>query len=153
MLRRAMSPQRPMHALQLTTGYLAEAYIVTIFGYSAPSTDIEARSLLLKAWKENSTRTLAQFYIVDIKNKDEVRAAWADFTVRDHVGVRQQFADDYLMMYPRRSCEAFAFATLQQDPWHEDPFPRAKSLAELEDWVKPLLVEEEAGKFGGKPLH
>ena len=39
---------------------LSHAYLVTIMGYSAPVTDIEARTLLLEAWKENPTRELAE---------------------------------------------------------------------------------------------
>lgn len=40
--------------------FLNEAYFVTIFGYSAPVTDLEARNILLKAWQDNSTRELAE---------------------------------------------------------------------------------------------
>jgi hypothetical protein len=30
----------------------------------------------------------------------------------------------------RRSCEAFAMATLQNDPWHENPFPDTTDLGQ-----------------------
>jgi len=135
------------------TDYLAEAYYVTVYGYSAPTTDVEARSLLLKAWRDNPTRELAEIDIVDIREPSEVTASWSDFIVRTHGGPSKDFAHNFLMCHPRRSCEAFAFATLQQDPWYEDPLPTSCSLAELETWVKPLIMEETSGKLAGKPLH
>jgi len=38
--------------------YLKEAYYMTIFGYSAPVSDVEAKELMLSVWKENK---LSQF--------------------------------------------------------------------------------------------
>ncbi len=133
--------------------FLSNAYYATIYGYSAPKSDVEARSLLLKAWQNNSTRELAQFSIVDIREPKEVEAAWSDFIIRNHGGASKDFSWNYLMRHPRRTCEAFAFATLQQTPWEEDPFPRAESLTELEKWVTPLLAEEASGLLAGKPHH
>jgi len=138
---------------RLATDYLGEAYYVTIFGYSAPKTDVEARSLLLNAWRRNPTRTLAQFSIVDIRNKNEVEASWTDFLDGVHGGASSNILKSYLMRHPRRTCEAFAFATLQQTPWHEDRFPNAGSLQELEDWVKPLIEEEAKAELSGEPHH
>lgn len=133
--------------------FLSIAYYATIYGYSAPQSDIEAKSLLLNAWKDNPTRELAQFNIVDLRDPAEVEATWSEFIVRTHGGATQEFAWNILKRHPRRSCKAFAFATLQQDPWKEDPFPEAKTLKELEDWIAPLLEEEASGKLDGKPLH
>ena len=135
------------------TEALSEAYLVSIVGYSAPQTDIEAKSLLLKAWRDNSTRTLAQLSIIDIRNVEEVEASWSEFLEDVHGGAASDIWQQYLMSHPRRSCEAFAFATLQQDPWHEDGYPKAKTLKELEAWIKPLVEEEKTGKLSGKPLH
>jgi hypothetical protein len=138
---------------QKASDWMSEAYYATIYGYSAPSSDVEARKLLLKAWTENPTRELAQFSIVDIRDANEVEKAWSDFIVRTHGGASDSFDYNILKRHPRRSCEAFAFATLQQAPWREDPFPDAKGLEDLEDWVRPLIDEEASGKLAGKPLH
>lgn len=133
--------------------YLSIAYYATIYGYSAPQSDVEAKALLLKAWQDNSTRELAQFDIIDIRNPEEVKAAWSDFTVRSHGGASQDFTWNILKKHPRRTCEALAFASLQQRPWKEDSFPDAKSLDELEKWIVPLLEEEKSGKLNGNPHH
>jgi hypothetical protein len=135
------------------TDALAKAYFVTIIGYSAPQTDVEAKALLLKAWRDNPTRTLAEFSIIDIREADEVEASWSDFLDGVHGGAVSDVWQQYLMFHPRRTCEAFAFATLQQNPWHEDRYPKTKTLNELEAWIKPVIDEEITGKLSGKPHH
>lgn len=107
----------------------------------------------MKAWRNNPTRTLAELSIVDIRPRDEVEASWADFLAGVHGGASFDVSNEYFMFHPRRTCEAFAFATLQQAPWKEDPFPKAQSLQELETWVKPLIEEEAAGTLSGTPFH
>ena len=138
---------------RMTTDYLNEAYYVTVYGYSAPTTDVEAKTMFLEAWKDNPTRELAQISIVDIRESEEVKASWSDFIVRTHYGVSKNLTYSHIMRHPRRSCEALAFATLQQNPWREDPFPIECSLDDLQTWIKPLIEEEESGQLAGKPLH
>jgi hypothetical protein len=133
--------------------HLEAAYYVTVYGYSAPKTDIEARGLLLKAWHNNPTQTLGEFDVIDIADRNAVEESWSEFIVRTHGSVSNDFTHNILMHHPRRSCEAFAFATLQCEPWHEDPFPQALTLQELESWVQPLLAEEAKGKLAGNPHH
>ena len=137
--------------------HLNYAYLVTIFGYSAPTTDIEAKNLMLSAWKDNPTRELAQFNIVDIKNREELKHSWKDFSVRQYNGISDDFGisdnllNTYIFSHPRRTCEAFAMATLQQEPWRENPFPLISDLHLLHSWIAPLLKEEEAGMLTGNP--
>ena len=138
---------------RITTDYLTEGYYVTVYGYSAPTTDVEARALLHKAWRDNPTRELAHIGIVDTRDPEEVKTSWSDFIVQTHSGVSKDFSYSLLMHHPRRSCEASAFATLQGDPWREDPFPTECSLDDLQSWVEPLIEEEETGKLNGIPLH
>ncbi len=130
---------------------LERAYLVTVFGYSAPVTDVEARDLLLKKWTENPTRELAEIDIVDIRPRDELEKSWSDFFVRQHYGIFQDIRHTTSFHHPRRSCEAFAMATLQQDPWKENDFPEFSRLEEFHSWLAPLLEEEERGAFSGQP--
>jgi len=129
------------------------AYMVTVYGYIAPKTDVEARSLLLNAWTKNTTKTLSEFDIIDIASRDEVQKSWDEFIVRDHGSITQSFEHNYLTKHPRRTCEAFAFATLQQDPWREDAFPKSSNLEDLENWITPLIAEESTNRLEGKPHH
>lgn len=130
---------------------LSQAYIVTIFGYSAPVTDVEAKTLMLKKWKENPYRDLAEIDIVNTRPQDELESTWKEFFVRQHYAIWNDVYNTYAFRNVRRSCEALAMATLQNDPWHENPFPATKDLASLHEWLQPLLREEEGSNFSGQP--
>lgn len=132
--------------------FLKHTYFLTIFGYAAPKTDVEARALLLDAWKENPTFELAQIEIIDIKPKTELTATWKEFFCRDHYGIFKSIWNSYLFHYPRRSCEAFAMATLQNMPWKDNPFPKTTSLFKLQEWARLLWFEETKGKLSGEPF-
>jgi hypothetical protein len=134
-------------------GFLDHAYYVTIFGYSAPETDVEAKRLMLEVWKDNPTRDLAEIDIVDIKPMEYLETVWKEFFVRQHYGIKADIFQTTLLRHPRRSCDAFAMATLQNEPWEENPIPHFDSLKALQNWVKPLIAEEKQGHFSGKPCH
>lgn len=131
--------------------HIKHAYFITVFGYSAPVTDAEARKLMLDVWAENTTRDLAQIDLVDIKPKEELKDNWKDFIVRENYSVQSDFFNTYLSIHPRRSCDAFAMATLQQRPWTDNNFPTGLSLEQLQEWVEPLVEEEKDGFLSGKP--
>lgn len=135
----------------LATDYLGIAYFVTVIGYSAPKTDVEAKKLLLKAWKNNPTHTLAQIEIIDTAEESYTEKMWEDFFVGAHYAIFDSFNSSILKRHPRRSCESFAFATLQQRPWREETLPEFNTLLELKDWIEPFLNEEKSGQLSGKP--
>jgi hypothetical protein len=130
--------------------YLQRAYFVTIFGYSAPVTDIEARKLMLDEWRENQTRDFAEIEIIDVKPRGEIEDSWKDFFVRYNYSVMKDAFNSQSFRYTRRSCDAHAMATLQQSPWPENPFPHTTNLTNLQNWVRPLIMEEDGGRFSGK---
>jgi len=130
---------------------LKHAYLITIFGYSAPVTDVEARDMLLTTWQANNTRELAEIEIVDIRPKDELEATWSDFFVRQHYYIFGDINRSLSFAHVRRSCEAFAMATLQQHPWPENRYPDSSKLEDIHAWLKPLLDEEIADYLTGKP--
>ena len=55
------------------------------------------RALLLKAWRDNPTRELAEIGIVDIREPQEVKASWSDFIVRTHGSASKDFSYNLLM--------------------------------------------------------
>ncbi len=123
--------------------YIKKAYMITIFGYSAPVTDVAAKSLMQKAWQKNSLQNFAGIDIVDIKTKSELRKTWESFPSHSF-STNKRIEETYLFNHPRRSCEAFQMATLQQNPWPDNKYPRFKTLNELQDWITPLAAEEKA---------
>lgn len=64
---------------------LKAAYIVTIFGYSAPQTDVEAIQLLKDTWGDKQKHLLEQIEIIDIKSHDSLVTTWQDFIYVGHV--------------------------------------------------------------------
>ncbi|MBI4642480.1 MAG: hypothetical protein HY743_01795 [Deltaproteobacteria bacterium] len=137
--------------------YLKRGYYLTVFGYSAPKTDVEARRLMLEVWKANSYHNLCEVEIIDVKPRSEVEENWGEFFYSHHYIVRNNIRNSDLFKHPRRSCDAFSSATLMLDPWDENPFPKFRSLKKLQSWLQPLIEEEEAyersqAPFSGKPL-
>lgn len=130
---------------------LKEAYMVTIFGYSAPTTDAAAVELMSRTWADNTTFELGQVSIIDIKPEKELENIWKPFFCRSHYGIHEKLSKTWILRHPRRSGEALAMATLQNAPWPENPFPQFRSLPELHDWIAPLVAEESDGRFSGKP--
>jgi len=136
---------------------LSYGYYLSIFGYSAPKTDIEARELILQNWKKNSTLELGRVEIIDVKVQDQLEETWREFFVRQHYEINDSIFQSFLFRQPRRSCDAFSAATLMCTPWHNNPFPRFKLLNELQTWIAPLIDEEERHSddgtaFTGEPL-
>lgn len=142
---------------EVLRSYLNYAYFLTVFGYSAPKTDVEARTLMLEAWHKNPTLRLAQVEIIDIRLRKDLETSWNEFFISHHYGIKGDFFKSYLMRFPRRTCEAFAEATLMLRPWHDNPFPIFETINETQQWVNPLLNEEEEyertrTQFSGQPL-
>jgi hypothetical protein len=129
--------------------FLERAYMLTIFGYGAPSTDVEAVDLMSNAWRDNDRFELGQVNIVDIRPEMQLKKTWEPFVCRDHYGFLKNFKGTWLCRHPRRSCEALAFATLQMAPWRNNPLPRFKSFSKLHKWIAPLIAEENADRFSG----
>ena len=112
---------------------------------------------MLEDWKKNPTLELAQVNITDIKPEEEIEKTWEEFFVSHHYGIQSDIFNSYLFLQPRRSCDAFAAATLMLNPWQNSPFPQFKTLSELQDWIMPLVEEEEKAArdqsaFSGTPL-
>jgi hypothetical protein len=112
---------------------------------------------MLEDWKKNPTLELAQVDITDIKSDKEIEKTWEEFFVSHHYGIQKDIFNSYLLLQPRRSCDAFAAATLMLNPWQDNRFPQFKTLSELQDWARPLVEEEEKAArdecaFSGNPL-
>jgi len=91
---------------------LKNGYMLTIFGYGAPATDVEAVDLLLRGWGQNPTFELAEVQIVDIRPSEDLKKTWERFLCRTHYGTTANLWDTWLLRHPRRSCEALAMATV-----------------------------------------
>jgi len=122
--------------------YLDNTFIFSIFGYSAPTTDVEARELMKDAWTENKRNELNEIDIIDIRKREIVEENWKGFIFQSHGGIFDNVRDTQSFRYARRSCESWGDAIMQCDPWSENNLPKFKELIDLQNWVKPLIEEE-----------
>ena len=127
---------------ELLNFFLDNSFIFSVFGYSAPTTDIDARELMQKAWNKNKRRDVNQNYIIDIKQRDDVEENWSDFIYKDHASIFDCIRYTRSFRYARRSCESLGDAIMQCDPWNENNLPKFRNLVDLQNWIKPLIEEE-----------
>lgn len=126
------------------TQYILEnSYMLTIFGYSAPKSDIAAMNLLRNAWGSPYSRQLEEVSIIDILEEDEVTMKWSDFIYSHHYRYSKDFFSSYLGMFPRRSCETvFATKQLNFPPESNMGFRDGMTWCEIEEFLNNILFEE-----------
>ncbi|GAA4448668.1 hypothetical protein GCM10023189_06870 [Nibrella saemangeumensis] len=128
---------------------------VTIFGYSAPITDVEAIELLQKAWGTPERRNMEEFELIDIRPQAEVRKSWKTFIHSHHYGYGNNFFESSLANHPRRSVESYhhwAMPLTPSEAFQEgNPVPQSfRHLHEMWEWYRPL-VEAEDEFYKAKP--
>jgi len=125
------------------------AYMFTVFGYSAPKSDVEAVTLLHGAWDSNSSREYLETEVIDVKSKEEVEATWEPFFYSHHYSVHASFYESTLGTHPRRSSEAVFRRTMLCEVLEQDPFPKHLKFPALYDWLQPFLEAERASRRKG----
>ena len=131
--------------------YLKVAYIVTIFGYSAPQTDVEAIQLLKDAWGDNQKRLFEQIEIIDIKSHDSLVKKWEDFIYVDHVQTVTSFGESILARSPRRTTEDLYLEHIKGE-WfdYDNQLTLDMDWSQLKSHFEKILREEEKlGLNGG----
>jgi hypothetical protein len=128
------------------TAKLTKAFHLTIFGYSGPVTDYNARQLLLKGWAQTGMREVSHVEIIDIKDDDALRHAWRDFIPFHHDMLVRDFWHSTIAKFPRRTAEYKLCASLYGIP--AEPFGplRTDSLHELQDWHAAIAVSETVNR-------
>ena len=123
---------------------LDDAYFVTIFGYSAPVTDVAARKILIDTFSSNRFREMAEVEIIDIRDRADIEQSWSDFYFSHHYGIFDSFEHSQIYRHFRRSCDAFAMASLQCYPVPENSPDGITEVAKLQVFARTLFREEEA---------
>jgi DNA-binding protein Fis len=91
---------------------LKRAYLVTIFGYSAPKTDVEAIALMKNAWGSVEERELEDFEFIDIRDEDALISSWQEFVHSHHYRSHSDFFSSSLAQHPRRTTVEFFDRTM-----------------------------------------
>lgn len=119
---------------------LSNSFYTTIFGYSAPKTDVEAREAMLNAWSDNEVKELSQFEIIDIN--ESALDSWDEFIVEHHYDFKTNLDESALLSYPRRTSE-YLWAWSQELKWlTPERMPFFDYLEDLYQWFEPCLKEE-----------
>lgn len=132
---------------------LEVAYMVTIFWYSAPKSDIEAVAMLKDAWGDQTDRKLEEIEVVDLRSEEDVYASWQDFIFNYHFSYHNYFFDTTLGKCPRRSCEA-TFDRLMNCRFLDGNkgFKAGMSLEDIGEAIDGLVAEEYEKKMTGEML-
>lgn len=124
--------------------YLETACIVTIWGYSAPKSDKEAKKIMLKAFSSDY-RPLDQIEVIDIADEDKLYETWQPFAKNTnyHLNIHKSLMDTYIGEFPRRSVEGYVKRNIE-GWWGGSTFvmKECNTFEELAKLVEPLLVNE-----------
>lgn len=127
--------------------------MVTIFGYSAPKSDIEAINMMKKAWGSVNERNLEEIELIDIRDEKEVIDSWDEFIHTHHYSYHTDFFDSTLARCPRRTCEA-TFDRLMNCIFldGEKGFKANMSFSDIHEHTYKLIDEENKVKGTEKML-
>lgn len=127
---------------EVVTKKLQKAFHLTIFGYSGPVTDYNARKLLLDGWIQTPIRDIGHVEIIDIIDEENLRENWAEFIPFDHDMIIKDFWGSTIARWPRRTYEYKMAASRYGMPAEFlGPF-RADSLRELQDYISEIVEFE-----------
>jgi hypothetical protein len=129
---------------------LQQTFMLTVFGYSAPVTDVEAFDLLQRGWGTVGERNMEQTEIIHRPdaNTDEIVERWQPVIHSHHYELHDSFYDSWLGMHPRRTAEAHRNQYYEAKFIENNPVPRELSdLDDLVAWFKPLLDAERQAEI------
>ena len=126
---------------------LNRAWALTMFGYGAPQTDVEAVRVMKTAWGDVNRRELEQTEIIDVRLEDDLTRTWAPFIHTHHYTIRRSFYDSYIAGFPRRSGEALWAQLMECRFFDPHEFPRDADFSGLYNWLQRRIdAEQKAGE-------
>jgi len=128
---------------------LKSAYMFTIFGYGAPSSDVEAVGLLSEGWGDKNQRSMEQIELIDKIDEVTIRERWKNFIYTGHDDYHNDFYSSMIAKCSRRSANASFGANFHCIAWQEYPIPKDASWNELDEWLKPYIEVENKERQRG----
>ena len=137
--------QDPMirDAWRLLEEAFQKAFMVTVFGYGAPQTDVAAIKALKQAWGSWQNREMEQFEIIDVRDEDELEGTWSAFIHTHHFEIHRDAFNSWILNHPRRTGEAYINQYLNAYFIDNNPVPRDIVFEDLWNWFTPLLEAEK----------
>lgn len=122
---------------------LQGAFMITIFGYGAPQSDISAIDLMKSAWGDVNQREMEQTEIIDIRSEDDLCNTWEPFIHTHHYETHSSFYDSWIANHPRRTGEAYINQYWNAQFIDNNPIPKEFAFPELWAWYDRLKQVEE----------
>jgi len=123
--------------------HLQSAFMITIFGYGAPQSDVSAIDLMKSAWGDVNQREMEQTEIIDIRNEDDLSKTWEPFIHTHHYETHSSFYDSWISNHPRRTGEAYINQYWNARFIDNNPIPKELAFPELWAWYDQLKQVEE----------
>lgn len=119
---------------------LSRAAGLTIYGYGAPVTDVEAVELMHSAHMISQMKDIAPFTIINLPDcEKEQRKKWTEFYDVDMLLYCNSLEESLLWKNPRVSLETLFDAILQQQPRSiEKSFKKFSTVKELQEFIKTI---------------
>ncbi len=127
---------------QLKWGF-KNAFMITVFGYSAPSADTEAITAMKEAWGEKSDRAMEQTTFITTQSEDTVAETWEPFIHTHHYEVHSDFYDSWIANHPRRTGEAYLNQYLEAKFIDNNPIPHDLDFPALWEWYGQFKKAED----------
>lgn len=133
--------------------WLKGAKRITIFGYGAPDTDVEAVELMSSVWGDPNLRNLEQVEIIDTQPESVIRERWKRFIHTHHYDCCNSYFGSVLSFFPRRTGEAFMWqflpSTASEALGEPNPVPQHfDALEDMWEWFRPLIEAENRHSSG-----
>jgi len=123
--------------------YLEDTFMITIFGYGAPNSDVSAIDLMKSAWGDVNQRNMEQTEIIDIKDEDVLHDTWQPFIHSHHYETYKSFYDSWIANHPRRTGEAYLNQYIDAKFINTNPVPVNYNFTELWSWFEQLKSVED----------
>jgi hypothetical protein len=121
---------------------MKNASMFTVFGYSAPTSDVSAIELLKDGWGNSKDRNMEEIEFINIQAERTLIETWRDFVHTHHYSYSNDFFDSWIAKYPRRSIEAFAHMNYEANFVEDNPLPKFDELNKLKKWIQNLTQFE-----------
>ena len=132
------------HEWEMIARFLKHAFMLTIFGYGAPTSDVSAMGLFKEAWGSVDVRAMEETEIVDIKVEDDLCETWSQFIHSHHYQIQNDFYKSWIANHPRRTGEAHKNQFFESKFIDNNPLPNTASFNELWSWYDRLQKYEDA---------
>lgn len=122
--------------------HLQDAARVTIFGYSAPTSDEAAIGLFRDAWGDSCQRTLHDIEFITMESDASVSNSWQFLITNPRYSLTTCFFESSIAMWPRRTCEAWADESFDMIDRESIGISSDTNIDEFLIKLQPLIEEE-----------